>query len=223
MTGPRMVQRVRDYIDEQSETNFSTQFLIDSLNAGQDVVHSIIVSLEAGYFEKPAEINPNGNPKGTTPGVDRYLLPEDFHSFRRVEYKATNEPLLPIDLNDKQTSGMGLVDRLMGSSTGHGYYASGKDMVIDPVPTTAFEVRMTYVYLLPEITTANLSSYVSEIPRSFHDMVCIAGAIDAKIKDEADTAALERKFAREKVRLETTLGSRQSQLPKMVGGSRNYN
>jgi hypothetical protein len=221
MTLNEKIQRVRDYIDEQSEANFSNSFIIQSLNSAQDEVQSELVKMDVGYFEKPALINPNGVPPGTTPGVDRYLLPDDFLLFRRVEYKDSNQELTPIDLNEKTVSGGSLASRLMQVVNNYGYYRSGKDLVIDPTPTTAFEVRMIYVYLLPRMTTTTDGAFVNEMPAQFHDMECVSAAMDCKIKDEAKLADLQNKWDRHMHRLQTTIGAWQTQVPKMVGGSKN--
>lgn len=222
MTLNEMIDRVRFFIDEDSESNFPTAQIIQSLNVGQDEVQSEINKLDAGYFQKPAEINPSpqsGEP-GTTPGVDRYVLPEDFISFKRVENLLTREPFLPIDINELTTTPNGLASLSVPNVSSFGYYASGNDLVLDPVPQSAVRVRMTYIYRVPRITTTTPGTYVSEIPVEFHDMICVSAAIDCKIKDEAITTGLERKWARHRDRLQATLGSRQLQEPKMVGGSK---
>lgn len=221
----KMVKRVRDYIDEASEKNFTNEFIIDSLNAGQDAVQSVIVAMEIGFFEKPAEINPAGNPPGTTPGVSRYLLPSDFLSFRRVEYPENEVPLNPMDVNEKDDYAPSQAARLMGTvptaNGAHGYYRSGRDMVIWPTPATAFRVGMLFVYRVTRLTTLTAGTFECEIPEEYHDMVCVAAAIDARIKDEASTTDLDKKWRYHKDRLETTLGAWQTQAPKMVGGSKN--
>jgi hypothetical protein len=217
----QMIARVRSYIDEKSEKNFTNDFIIESLNVGQDEVQSEIVKLNVGFFEKPAELNPAAESPGTIAGVAAYLLPSDFLSFRRVEYKTSGLPLSPIDLNEKTQQGNDLTSRLMHTDTGLSYFRSGNTVVFDPTPQSVIELVMWYVYRITRLTTTTAGSFVCEIPEEYHDMVCVAAAIDARIKDEGKTTDLEKKWYRHLNRLQTTLGDWQTQEPKMVGGSAN--
>lgn len=215
-TANNCLDRVRYYIDETSEKNFSSDSIMTSLNTAMLEVQQEIVSLDVGFFEVSSALNPTGTPPGTVAGVQEYLLPSDFLSFKRVEDGVTGAPIDPKDLNERY------VAPFVGSFAGLmlatnvaplGYYVTGNAIGFIPIPQGNYQVRMVYVQRIAFLT---LGTDVPGIPIEWRDMACIRAAIDALGKDEGNTGWLNDLWSKELGRLQRTLTERQHQMPRSV-------
>lgn len=211
MTVQDMQNRVAFMIDDNSGKNYAPADLLMSLNIGQDNVAKELVALNVGWFEKPADLNPNGTPPGTTPGVELYKLPGDFVKFSRVERSDTGYPLHLIDMNNKIIAGQ--INNPIANLVTYQYFVTGNYMGINPIPQAAVPIRMWYVYDLPSLV---LTTDVSEIPERWHDMVCVGAALDFITKDEGDPTPLVNQWNRYLVQLHQTESVRSTQEPRGV-------
>lgn len=206
-----LISRVRFFIDEPTQQNFTDKDITYALNVAQQDVAKEIVHEYEDYFEKQADLNPSGG--GTIPGVALYTLPTDFLKFKRIERTDTGETIHPIDYNEKVTTGNGLVN-LVSPGGVMSYAIVGNNLVLDPPPASVVPVRLTYVYRLADLDT--VVNTTSDVPAEHHDMIAVRAAIDMFIKDESDTSALQDRWLQLLNQLQRTLRQRQIQEPKRV-------
>jgi hypothetical protein len=214
------VGRTRFLIDENSEKNFSTAQITLSINkAARDTQDEMLSAApEAGWFEKPAELNATGTPPGTVATVQEYTLPSDFKRFKRVAHADTDIPLDPINYNERFIDTYSPNNAFIGMNPALNvgpqfYYITGNVMGLVPIPQGAYRIAMQYVYIPPLLQFGN---DVSVIPIEYRDLMCVSAAIDCIVKDEGVPANLETMYGRELDRLRRTIGDRQIQLPQQV-------
>lgn len=211
MTTQNMIDRVAFLIDDNSGKNYAASDLLASLNIGQDNVAKEFVNLGVGWFETAADLNPVGNPPGTTPNQELYALPVDFDHFIRVERSDTGYPLHLIPMNEKIISGT--LNNPIATMVTYNYFVTGNYMGINPIVQSAIPIRMWYVYLLPRLV---LVTDICQIKANWHDMVCISAALDFVLKDEGNTVPLEKKYNNYIGQLHQTEGARSTQEPRSV-------
>jgi hypothetical protein len=207
--------RVRFFIDEATQKNFTDGDINYAINRGQENVVKEIQHLYEDFFEKPVALNPNATPPGTVPGVELYTLPTDFLKFKRIERTDTGETIPPIDLNEKSTFGNAIpaLVNMAGAGSGLSYYVSGNNVGFTPVSTDYIPITMTYVYRPADLVN---DGDVSEIPAEWHDMMAVSAARDCVIKDEGDTTPYDTLWNNYLGSLMRTLRQRQIQDPKRV-------
>ncbi len=205
-----LISRVQFFIDETTFQNFTQAAITYAINVAQQDVAKEIVHEYEDFFEVQSLLNPSGG--GTIPTIEFYTLPSDFLKFKRIERNDTNEPIPPIDQNEKVWNNYSLATVVTQNSP-LSYYVMGTSVGFNPVPQTAIPVLMTYVQRLPDLV--NLAD-VSPIPSEHHDMIAVQAAIDMMIKDEADTTAMQNRYNQLLNSLQRTLRDRQIQEPKRV-------
>lgn len=214
------VGRVRYLIDENSEKNFSTNQIVTSLNIKARSIQNEMLSLapEAGYFQKPADLNPLGSPPGTVAGVQEYTLPIDFKRFKRVARGDNDVPLDPIDLNERYIDPYSPYNPFLGLTPVFNigpqfYYTNGKNFGLVPIPQNNFPIRMNYVYTIPLLQFGN---DVTEIPLDYRDLMCIDTALDCITKDEGSIGNLGTLRATAHSSMLMSITDRQIQRPQRV-------
>lgn len=198
--------RVRFFIDEPVQQNFTDSDINIALNIAQDQVVLEINQASEDYF-----ISPNPTTISLIPGTETYPLAPDVLSIKRVEDGQTGLEILPLDVNEKVAPGTGLPGLV--SATPGNWYLLGSSIGFTPPPSMTNTIRYWYVQQLPDMTT---DADVSQIPRPYHDMIAVKAALDSFIKDEADTNNLRSLYAEYIDRLKRTIKSRQKQAPKHV-------
>lgn len=207
----QLIARTRFFIDEPVQQNWLDTDILIALNRAQEDVAKEIVQVKEDYFVKVSDLNPSGTPPGTIAGQELYNLPPDFFEFKRIERSDTGEALAPVDLNEKDSSNSSLSPASLNNKMG--YYVIGSSIGFSPVPQGSIPIRLWYVPILLDMVN---DADVSLIPSNYHDMMAIRAAIDAFMKDEADTSALERRWDRQVAQLQRTIRNRQIQEPKHV-------
>ena len=202
--------RVRFYIDEPAQANFSDADINYAINDVQQVVANDIVQVDEQYFVSttPTTITMVGNQQ-------YYPLASDFWKMTRMEDQATGL-MIPFTDIDSQNNFFQTPIPPLVSITQSGYAAMivGNSVGFTPLPTTSGTVvQYFYVPILPDLQS---DTSTSQIPRQFIDMLAIQAAIDCFIKDESDTTALEKKYARRLEQLVRLARNRQQQNPKKV-------
>lgn len=198
--------RVRFFIDEPVQQNFTDADINIALNIAQLQVQLEIVQANEDYF-----IDPNPTVINLVPGVERYALEADVLSVKRVEDGQTGLDILPLDINEKVAPGTGLPG-LVSAVPGN-WYLLGNTIGFTPPPSMSATVRYWYTPVLPDLTE---DSHLSQIPRPYHDMIAVRAALDSFIKDEADVTNLRGLYAEYADRLKRTIMNRQNMAPKHV-------
>lgn len=110
-----------------------------------------------------------------------YELPDDFKKVNRLEVITSGsvpnesyQALTPITLNQQDLM-------TTGTATPCAYYISKNSLFLVPAPDTALTLRLTYTYLLPDMTQ---DSDVPDVPEAYHELIALYAARDGFIKDE---------------------------------------
>lgn len=202
-------QRVRFFIDEPTQANFADSDLNWAINAAQQEVAAEISLVDEKYF---VPTTPTG--VTTVAGQTFYPLASDFWKMVRLEDAITGLRLDFQEFNDQDSYFNGLVPPLVNNQIGYSASIVGNSIGLRPAPGSSGNVlNYWYVPILPDMTA---DADASAIPRPFIDLLAIRAAQDAKIKDEDDTAALERLYARRFQQLVRATRDRQQQQPKRV-------
>lgn len=201
--------RVRFYIDESVQANFTDNDINYAINDVQQDVVLELVQVAEDYF-----VNSTPSPITLEAGIQYYTLPADFLKVARVEDAQTGL-MIPITDLDSQNNFFQTPIPPLVNITAAGYAAMivGTTIGFTPLPTTPQTVNLYYVPVAPDLQS---DTDTTVIPRPYVDLLAIQAAIDCFIKDEADTAALERKYAAKLARLIRTSRDRQQQNPKKV-------
>lgn len=210
--------RVRFYIDEPVEANFKDTDINYAINDCQQYVATEIDQVDEKY-----RVSPTPTTIQLKVNIQFYDLAEDFWKMTRLEDAQTGLPIDFTDINSQNdffqnfpplitTSPFGGYSAFIngGSSSGQ----AGSSLGVTPIPTDATKsLRYWYVPIIQDLADDNDTS---AIPRQFYDLLAIQAAIDCRIKDDADTVQLERKYSRLMDQLKRTARDRQQQSPKYV-------
>lgn len=212
-TFPTLLQirtRVRRFIDEPSQANFSDSDINWAINVAQQEVATEISLADEKYFvaTTPTVVTSVANTRF-------YALATDFWKMTRVEDVTTG---LRLEFSDFASQNNLLADSVpplvAQSQIGYSISIVGNSLAINPTPSIAgVQLQYWYVPILPDLSS---NSDTSSIPPMFIDLLAIQAAIDMFIGDEDDTSALERKYNRRFNQLVRATRDRQQQSPKSV-------
>lgn len=202
--------RVRFFIDEPIQANFQDSDLNWAINDAQQELATEVSQVDEQYFvaTAPTVIT-------TVAGQRFYPLATDFWKMTRLEDANTGLRLEFKEFADMDNFFKNAIPPLV-SINNAGYAASivGNSVALTPQPSASgIQANYWYVPILQDMTS---DTDVSVVPRQFIDLLAMLAAIDAKIKDEDDTAALERKYNRRFNQLVRTTRDRQQQNPRGV-------
>lgn len=203
-------QRVRMFIDEPQQANFTDANLNWAINAAQQEVATEISLVDEQYFV------------ATTPtiitavaGQRFYPLATDLWKIVRLEDVNTGLKIPITSFNQQENYYGGPIPPLVNIGQA-GYTAAivGNSLAFTPTPgASGITSQYWFVPVLPDMTS---DSDTSQIPRAFIDLLAIQAAMDAMIEDEADTGPLERKYNRRFNQLVRGTRDRQQQDPRSV-------
>lgn len=202
--------RVRRFIDESQQANYSDSDINWAINQAQQEVATEISLVDEKYFVSttPTVITSVANQRF-------YPLATDFWKMTRLEDATTGLRLEFTDFAGQNNFYSDAVPPLVAANQiGYGISIVGNSLAITPTPTTN-NVTAQYWYV-PVLQDMIADADTSVIPIMFIDLLAIQAAIDMLISDEDDTVALERKYARRFNQLVRATRDRQQQSPKMV-------
>lgn len=203
--------RVRVFIDEVTQANFTDTSINYALNEAQQRVAVEIAQATEDYFVNPVPVSIT-----IQNNVAQYALAADCYKPIKVVDSATG---LRIPYRK-----FGQVDQAPAIAStplfGNGYFSPysfsmlGNFLVFNPTPTdTSFTPQYWYVPVLPDMTSDADSS---SIPRPFVDLLCLDAAIDMLIQDEDDISPLQGKFNYRWAQMIKASRDRQQQEPRRV-------
>jgi hypothetical protein len=203
-------QRTRFFIDEPVQANFTDADLNYAINEAQQFVATEISQVDEQYF-----VNTTPTVITLQQGVQYYNLASDFWKMTRMEDVQTGLPISFTDINGQNQNVATVVPPLVSAnSAGFSAMIVGNSLGFSPAPTqNGLQARYWYVPVLKDLASDQATS---QIPRMFVDLIAIQAAIDAMIKDENDTSALERLYNRKFSQLTRVARDRQQQNPKKV-------
>lgn len=208
-----LIARVRTYIDEAVQANFTNMEITYAINDAQQELAAEITQVNEHYFVNPA---PTTFVPVVNPVTSLYTLATDFFKMARLEIQTTGEMVPFIDLNEKSVDNIAIPPLVNTAGYGAGIqaYILGNDIGLTPPPTDPTMIfQYWYEPLLPDLVS---QTDTSMIPRLWIDALAILAAIDMLIKDEDDTSQLERKYGRRLDQIKRTARNRQVQNPKYV-------
>lgn len=203
-------ERVRFFIDEAQQANYSDTNLNWAINDAQQDVATEISLVDEKYFvdTTPTVITTVANQRF-------YTLASNFWKMIRFEDVSTGVRIDFRDFADSDVSSSLFMPPLV-SPNQSGFTAAivGNSLEFRPTPSTSG--ILSQYWFVPVLPSMNDDADVSPIPVQFIDLLAIQAAIDALISDEDDTAALERRYNRRFNQLVRGARDRQQQNPKKV-------
>lgn len=213
-------QRVRMFLEEPQQANYSDSDINWGINTAQQEVATEISLVDEKYFVSPI-------PTVITSVANQrfYPLAADFWKMTRLEDATTGLRLEFADFSQQNNFFADSVSPLVApNQIGYSVSIVGNSLAVTPTPTTnGVQAQYWYVPVLEDMTS---DADTSSIPIMFIDLLAIQTAIDMLISDEDDTTPLERKYTRRFNQLVRATRDRQQQSPKMVSRTAtplNYN
>lgn len=202
--------RVRRFIDEPQQANFSDSDITYAINEAQQEVAAEISLVDEKYF-----VNTTPTVITSVANTRFYALATDFWKMTRIEDVTTGLRLEFADFADQNNFFADSVPPLVAQNQiGYGVSIVGNQLAITPTPTISnVTCQYWYVPVLPSMVS---NSDTCSIPRMFIDLLAIQAAIDMLISDEDDTSALERRYQRRFNQLVRASRDRQQQSPRGV-------
>lgn len=193
------------YLDDLNFGYFTTTQVGRFLNNAQYEVQKMLIGAHENWYFKCVETD-------TIDGQADYILPEDFLKLIRLEVVIdssanTVQMLQPITINQQ-----GLYPNQDGQPLV--YYIRKNRVVLLPTPDTAYTLRLSYAYLVTEMTQ---DSNTPDIPAQYHELLAVMAARDGRIKDDRDAnPLLERKFQMYVDMLKSDADDRNVDVPRSI-------
>jgi hypothetical protein len=202
--------KVRQFIDEKQQANFSDSDINWAINTAQQEVATEISLVDEQYF-----VNPTPTVITSVAGTRFYALAADVWKVIRLEDVTTGLRIDFDNFSNLNNFYQNVIPPIVASSQ-MGYNASivGNSFAFTPTPSTnGIQAQYWYVPILQDMTS---DSDTSVLPRNFVDLLPIKAAIDMIIEDEGDTSALERMYSRRWAQMIKATRNRQQQNPRGV-------
>jgi len=202
--------RVRRFIDEPVQANYTDSDINYAINRAQQEVATEISLVDEKYF-----VNTTPTTITSVAGQRFYPLASDFWKLTRLEDAQTGLRLEFDDFAAQNNYWSDMVPPLVASNQiGYSVSIMGNSLAINPTPTTSgITCQYWYVPVLPDMSS---DSDTSSIPVMFIDLLSIAAAIDMLISDEDDVSALQNKYNARFNQLVRATRDRQQQSPRHV-------
>lgn len=216
--------RVRFFIDEPVQANFKDVDINYAINEAQQTVATEIDQVDEQY-----RVNPTPTTITLKINTQFYDLPDDFWKMTRMQDVQTGLPIEFTDINAQNdlfnsfpplvtSYALGVFSAFIaGGSLAEGQI--GSSVGFTPIPTDS--TKSVYIWYVPTIEDMDDDADTSAIPRQHLDLLAVQASIDCLIKDQADTAQLERRWNQLLDRLKRTTRNRQQQSPKYVRRTQN--
>ena len=159
-------------------------------------------------------VSPNPTAITIVANQQYYALPTDFNKCVRVLDTTTGIAIPFTDINSQNVVVPQVLPNVAYGGVGFNAIIVGNSIGFTPTPTS--NTFTPVFYYVPNVSDLVADTDQSVIPRNFIDLVAIQASIDARIKDEDDTSALERKYDRLIKQLTRTARNRQQSTPKKV-------
>lgn len=213
VNNPTLLQlrtRVRMFVDEPSQANYTDSNINAAINVAQQEVATEISLVDEKYF-----VNPTPTVITSVAQQRFYPLATDCWKITRIEDATTGLRLEFTDFAGQNNFFADAVPPLVApNQIGYALSIVGNTIAITPTPTTSgITAQYWYCPILPDMVS---DSDTSAIAPMFADLLAIQASIDMLIADEDDTTPLERKYATRFNQLVRASRNRQQQSPKHV-------
>ncbi len=208
-------QRFYDRFDEGASQYIDTNQANRLINEGGRWLHNWIISSSEDYIVSKATINVNANQAD-------YPLPADFFKDLKVfgvgTLDATNPPYhwaLRRLMKNEYHGGSATAFRLPFTAP-YGYMITGQILTISPVPSeVSFNIEMWYAPHYAEMVN-DADTCSSAIVPGWDEFIVNHAVIAAKIKEEADTGAIQQRQAEVRAMITEQMVNRDMGMPQRV-------
>lgn len=192
---------------DMERTNFiSDTELNNFINLSIAELHDLLLEgYGADYFTKSTDYSVT-TPTGT------FSLPADYLKTRGVFYVASDSSQYPIHRYNYYKKGRYTQARLARPFYFE-YRVIGDNLTVQPNPDSGVTIRLDYI---PTYTKLTADGDTLQGYNGWEDFVIVGAAIKCLIKEESDTAQLEREMVRIKRRLESVSHDRDASMPETI-------
>ncbi len=212
MTPTSALAFTRYLLKESTASFWADAELYIYLTEAEQEVMDLILEEDEGYFQTTNETIDYAS------GTQEYDLPADCVKVVLVERTDLDpvKTLHPINMQDKLKYEPALATGISDEDW-EGYYLNGEKIGIVPTPdeSQTDNLKIYYIKENPDVASGSAAFTVPN-RYSAHQLVCVKGAILAKLKGDEPIGDLERREARLEAKLKTSLVSRQTQEPRYV-------
>ncbi len=216
MTRSDLRTLVWDYCDDVSGGYFTTAVVNTRLNLALKELQKLLLQAGQQYYAKVV----------TTPlvsGQANYALPSDFYQVIRLEWTVSGsgdtavlQPILPATPNQKD-------NYLQAQGTPQFYTFIKNNLLLQPVPDSTQNLRLTYSYLVADMST---DGSTPDAPEQYHEYIAVLAARDCFLKDGRPLGPIESKMGELKTTLKQISEVRNVDKARMVvtshGGGYGY-
>jgi hypothetical protein len=185
MTLTELKALVSYWVDDLEFGYFTETQLTAFLNNAQKEVQKMLLRAGENFYTKMVQTS-------TVTNQTDYVLPSDFLKVQRVELilagSVPNEQIQSLDMIT-----MNQKDLIMEqtSSVPRAFYLHRDRIVLCPIPDKVYTLRITYSYLVSDMTTG---SSVPDVPTQYHEYIAVVAALDCFLKDDrVPNTLLEKK------------------------------
>lgn len=206
MNRSELRELVWDWADDPQGGYFTESIVNMRLNLAQKETQKILLSANKQYYTKCVKTT-------LVVGQAAYALPSDFIQVVRLEYvisgsgdTAVTQPIMIATPNQKD-----VIFQSQGEP--YAYTFDKNNIVLQPVPQTARELRLAYSYLVADMTQ---DSDEPDVPEQFHEFLAVLAARDCFLKDGRSLQPIESKLALYQTWFKQIADQRNVDRPRMV-------
>lgn len=212
MTRAELKTLVWDWCDDAAGGYFTSSVLNMRINLAQRELQKNLIGANKEYYTKCVKTN-------LVSGQAAYALPSDFMQVVRLEFvtsgsgdTATTQSLAQVTPNQRDLFQFQSGDPQM-------YWFDKNNVVLTPVPNAVKEMRLTYSYLLADMTD---DADEPDAPEQFHEYIAVLTTRDCFLKDGRPLGPIESKMAEYKDMLKSIANQRGMDSPRMVVSTREW-
>lgn len=201
-----------DWLDDASGGYFTSSILNTRINLAQRELQKNLIAANKEYYTKCVKTS-------LVVGQAAYALPSDFMQVVRLEYvtsgsgdTASTQSLAPVTPNQRDMFNYQSGDPQF-------YWFDKNNIVLTPVPNVARELRLTYSYMIADMTN---DADTPDAPEQFHEYIAILVTRDCLLKDGRPLGPIESKMAEYKDLLKSIANQRGMDSPRMIVATREW-
>jgi len=210
MTRAEIRALILDWADDPQGTYFTSDLLNKRINLAQRELQKAMITANKQYCALAVKTD-------LVVGQSNYALPSNFIQIIRLEYvmsgsgdTAITQALKPMTPNQRDNTYQYSGDPLF-------YVFNKNDIVLQPVPNTVRELRLTYSYMVADLTSDSQSP---DLPEQFHEYIAVIATRDCFLKDGRGLAPIQAKLDDYKATMRQIAEQRNVDTPRMVVATR---
>jgi len=197
---------VLTWVDDPNAGYFTTAFLNTSLNNSTKEVQKRLIKAGQNYYAKVCQTSTVINQRD-------YVIPGDLKKTHRLDILLNGtipnesvQPLTPITWNQQD-----LIPK--GNGMPSCYTLRRNRLTLWPAPSTVWDMRLTYSYLVPDMT---LDTDTPDVPADYQELVSLLTAQDCFLKDGRSSELLVKKIAEYQAMMDSDAAQRREDMPRPI-------